>query len=473
MTDDTRLPEEIKELQDELIALLRESGNFGDEDILRLWQSCIGNVDWDAKKRVGKSQAELAGELVAGATSAKSLHKLVDKVKATGKGDALYSYEKKQTLKTDICKILINSNVDTKKIKNCYLECLPDGRHPQNMDIYGMVSHLMKLIPLYGEGDCKILEFLQLLQNVIPELMSGLDSVVDRTVAQFKFPPNKVIDNYKKMEEKAVNIPMRNPAIFFKLQKSVDQDYEDNKYQLVIKSYPDGNEIIEKNKKVFVCNKSDLANEFAKYWEHIDISDENLIFIIVIPLELLSWNIDLLKFEPENDKGSFTFLSQDTPVSYCCLNRYVIPENNKGITHKIKRLSIRLQDIKTCAHVVYTHNDKGDGKDKSEIERELTDCDCSENSFASCLVEEQVIEDGYAKHLETDAILLIGCGVPAMAWMRNKIPQHRTLMPDGNFHHGKLSTYPRILWDESRRRNFRPNPIAFLLDQPEYKDIII
>jgi formylglycine-generating enzyme required for sulfatase activity len=79
--------DKVKELQKELIVLLRDPNRFSSVDLYLYWQDYIDPiVDWNRMMRVGKSQAELAGELVGEVTRNGNLEKLAGAVGITGKG---------------------------------------------------------------------------------------------------------------------------------------------------------------------------------------------------------------------------------------------------------------------------------------------------------------------------------------------------------------------------------------------------
>lgn len=82
----THSPNDVKELQASLVSFLRDPNHFSLEDLHRFWQDYIDPiVDWNRMMRVGKSQAELAGDLVAEVTRKGNLEKLAGAVGISGK----------------------------------------------------------------------------------------------------------------------------------------------------------------------------------------------------------------------------------------------------------------------------------------------------------------------------------------------------------------------------------------------------
>ncbi len=77
----------LQNLQHQLVVLLRDPNCFSFDDIHRYWQEYIdATVDWSAILRSGKTQAELAGDLVANVTRKGNIAKFAAVIREAYKG---------------------------------------------------------------------------------------------------------------------------------------------------------------------------------------------------------------------------------------------------------------------------------------------------------------------------------------------------------------------------------------------------
>jgi len=484
MYSDPQSPDnDLQNLQHQLVILLRDSNYFSFDDIHLYWQEYINaTVDWNVILRSGKTQADLAGELVATATQNGNLEKFAAVILKTKKhvisGHFLSDdHEKSRQLKDDICKIITDAKeMDFSNIRRCYLESLPQGVElpitiKNNDSLRNAVYHLVEQ---YG-GDkdkCCILEFLQLLRvTETKKLLIPLSAIVDRVCAFYKIDDDTKKEKYREMEERKKTFHLHPLTFVLKFENDLEKPPSEKCYSINLRFFMRGNFIskVDLAESVQLQSENDLASLLTRLWlSKIDpyiqscIDNEKPIFIIVVPKELLAWNIDLL--EIKKDSESSTSISKHGLISYCCFDRY-----RRGSDRKI-RLHEHWERIKPkYARVenVFEH------KEDNEITRSLQECD-TKSRWASCLVEGRS-----SKHVCTDIECLYESGVPAMAWIRNTaVAQDAmklqsdfiSLFPQGNFHQQNILNYVSCLSEKAKKKKVSSSSIAFLLDHPDYKE---
>ncbi len=354
---------------------------------------------------------------------------------------ASFQIEKIRQLEDDICKILINGRVDLNKIERCYSESLPPRPtvKPQKIkskkDVPSAINHLMDYS--VDADRCYMLDFLQILQASESGLRYKLSRMVDQVSQLYKIEQLTIGKKYQENEEKAKNLYKHPSILVLKLQKSAGNP---KSYQISLKSYKKDTQslsVIECDE--IVRSASELVSWLSKSWlskiePHID--DGHQSFIIAVPQEILSWDIDLLRIEQDSDH--FTTLNTIGPVSYCNLDRYGLPNNQKI------NWSERWEKITTNHSRVVPFSDHTLHKEAGDITRSLQEC-ASGQRWASCLVEMRS-----NKYISTDICCLYDSGVPSMTWVRNTIANQNDsvsrsnfddLMPHGDFHQDKLLNY--------------------------------
>jgi hypothetical protein len=76
-SDPSEASETLLEIQSSLVVLLRDRDRYSKEEVYELWQFLDPKLDIGEERRVGKSQAELAGSVVSLATRKGKLPELI------------------------------------------------------------------------------------------------------------------------------------------------------------------------------------------------------------------------------------------------------------------------------------------------------------------------------------------------------------------------------------------------------------